>query len=281
MTTLSLLGSRSTRLFVFLTAFFVGNAVVAEFVGVKIFALEPTLGLPPFNWNLFGQSGSLSFTAGVLIWPIVFILTDVINEYFGRRGVRLISYAAIAMISYGFLFAYASIHLAPAEWWITVNAERGVPDMQAAYHSVFGQGLWTIGGSITAFFVGQVIDVSIFHRIRAATGERWIWLRATGSTAVSQLLDSFVVLYIAFVLGPQQWPISLFLAVGTVNYCYKMLAAVALSPLLYVSRRWIESYLGPEEAARLKARGGCLIRRLSRTVRQYWHCFVPRVSRAS
>ena len=203
----SLLGSRSTRLFVLLTAFFVGNAVVAEFVGVKIFALEKTLGLPPFGWDLFGQTGSLSFTAGVLIWPIVFILTDVINEYFGRRGVRLISYAAIAMISYGFLFAYASIHLSPADWWVTVNTERGVPDMQAAYDNVFGQGLWTIGGSITAFFVGQLIDVNIFHRIRKATGERWIWLRATGSTAFSQLVDSFVVLYIAFVLGPQQWPI--------------------------------------------------------------------------
>jgi queuosine precursor transporter len=248
-----LLASRSTRLFVFLTAFFVGNAVVAEFVGVKIFALETTLGLPPFGWNLFGQEGSLSFTAGVLIWPIVFILTDVINEYFGRRGVRLISYAAVAMIAYAFLFAYASIHLAPAAWWITVNAERGVPDMQAAYASVFGQGLWTIGGSITAFLVGQLVDVGIFHRIRRATGERWIWLRATGSTAVSQLLDSFVVLYIAFVLGPQQWPLSLFLAVGTVNYCYKMVAAVALSPLLYLSRRWIEQFLGPAEAARLRA----------------------------
>lgn len=249
----SLLRSRSTRLFVLLTAFFVGNAVVAEFVGVKIFALETTLGLPPFGWDLFGQTGSLSFTAGVLIWPIVFILTDVINEYFGRRGVRLISYAAVGMISYAFLFAYASIGLAPAAFWVTVNAAQGVPDMQAAYASVFGQGLWTIGGSITAFFVGQLIDVSIFHRIRRLTGERWIWLRATASTAVSQLLDSFIVLYIAFVLGPQQWPISLFLAVGTVNYCYKMIAAVGLSPLLYVSRRWIENYLGPDEAARLKA----------------------------
>jgi uncharacterized integral membrane protein (TIGR00697 family) len=118
---------------------------------------------------------------------------------------------------------------------------------------VFGQGLWTIGGSITAFFVGQLIDVSIFHRIRQVTGERWIWLRATGSTAVSQLLDSFIVLYIAFVLGPQQWPIALFLAVGTVNYCYKMVAAVALSPLLYLSRRWIEQFLGKEAADRLKA----------------------------
>jgi uncharacterized integral membrane protein (TIGR00697 family) len=248
----SLLGSRSTRLFVFLTAFFVGNAVVAEFVGVKIFALEKTFGLPALGWDLFGQTGSLSFTAGVLIWPIVFILTDVINEYFGRRGVRLISYAAIAMISYGFLFAYASINLAPADWWVTVNSARGVPDMQAAYDNVFGQGLWTIGGSITAFFVGQLIDVNIFHYIRRKTGERWIWLRATGSTAFSQLIDSFVVLYIAFVLGPQQWPISLFLAVGTVNYLYKMTMAVALSPLIYVSRNRIEKYLGREEAARLK-----------------------------
>ena len=248
----SLLGSRSTRLFILLTAFFVGNAVVAEFVGVKIFALEQTLGLPPFGWDLFGQQGSLSFTAGVLIWPIVFILTDVINEYFGRRGVRLVSYAAIGMISYGFLFAYASIHLAPAGFWVTVNAERGVPDMQAAYDSVFGQGLWTIGGSVTAFFVGQLIDVSVFHRIRQLTGERWIWLRATGSTAVSQLIDSFVVLYIAFVLGPQQWPISLFLAVGTVNYAYKMAAAFALIPLLYGMRRLIENYLGAEESARLR-----------------------------
>jgi queuosine precursor transporter len=248
----ALLGSRSTRLFVFLTAFFVGNAVVAEFVGVKIFALEKTFGLPAFGWDLFGQTGSLSFTAGVLIWPIVFILTDVINEYFGRRGVRLISYAAIAMISYGFVFAYASINLAPAEWWVTVNRGRGVPDMQAAYDNVFGQGLWTIGGSITAFLVGQLIDVNIFHHIRRKTGERWIWLRATGSTAFSQLIDSFVVLYIAFVLGPQQWPISLFLAVGTVNYLYKMTMAVALSPLIYVSRNRIEKYLGHEEAARLK-----------------------------
>jgi uncharacterized integral membrane protein (TIGR00697 family) len=182
----------------------------------------------------------------------VFVMTDVVNEYFGRRGVRLISYAAIAMISYAFLFAYASIHLAPASWWTTVNAERGVPDMQAAYVSVFGQGLWTIGGSITAFMVGQLIDVQVFHRIRQATGERWIWLRATGSTAISQFVDSFVVLYIAFVLGPQQWPTSLFLAVGTVNYVYKMVMAVLLSPLIYVARRWIEGYLGAAEAGRLK-----------------------------
>jgi uncharacterized integral membrane protein (TIGR00697 family) len=124
--------------------------------------------------------------------------------------------------------------------------------MQAAFAAVFGQGLWTIGGSLVAFLVGQLIDVGVFHRIRRLTGERWIWLRATGSTAVSQLVDSFVVLYIAFVLGPQQWPTSLFLAVGTVNYLYKMGAAIALIPLIYGMRRAIENYLGPADAAQLR-----------------------------
>ena len=250
---MSSISLRPTRLFIVLAGLFITNALMAEFVGVKIFALEDTLGLPPLDWRLFGQSGSLSFTAGVMLWPVVFIMTDIINEYFGVRGVRFISWLAVGCITYAFLFAYLAIELAPASWWVGVAAGRGVPDMQAAFAATFGQGLWTIGGSVTAFLVGQLIDVAIFHRIRTLTGERWIWLRATASTAVSQLVDSFVVLYIAFVLGPQQWPIDLFLAVGTVNYVYKLLMAVLLIPLIYLGRRVIERYLGPAEAGRLKA----------------------------
>jgi uncharacterized integral membrane protein (TIGR00697 family) len=242
---------RANRLFIVLAGFFVANALIAEFVGVKIFALEPTLGLDPFEWRLYGQSGTLNFTAGVLLWPIVFIFTDVINEYYGRAGVRLISWLAAAMIAYAFVAAYVAIALAPPAWWVEAGRAQGVPDLQAAYAAVFGQGLWTISGSLVAFLVGQLIDVAIFHRIRRATGERWIWLRATGSTAVSQLIDSFVVLYIAFVLGPQHWPIPQFLAVGTVNYGYKMCAAIALIPLIYLMRRAIRSYLGHGPAERL------------------------------
>jgi uncharacterized integral membrane protein (TIGR00697 family) len=251
-----MLADRSSRLFVILAAFFACNALMAEFIGVKIFALEDTLGLAPFNWELFGQRGSLNFTAGVLLWPMVFIFTDIINEYFGSRGVRMISYLTVALILYAFLFAYFAIALAPASWWIGVGAKYGVPDMQAAFATTFGQGMWTIGGSVTAFLIGQLIDISVFRRIRRATGERYIWLRATGSTAVSQLVDSFVVLYIAFVIGPQQWPTSLFLAVGTVNYAYKISAAIALIPLIYLVRRAIQAYLGKEHAAALEARAG-------------------------
>ena len=140
------------------------------------------------------------------------------------------------LIAYAFLAAYAAISLAPATFWVDINRDMGVPDIQQAYAIIFGQGLWTICGSIVAFLVGQLVDVVIFHRILKVTGDRFVWLRATASTAVSQLLDSFIVLYIAFVIGPQHWSIPQFLAVGTVNYVYKMCAAIALIPLLYVAR---------------------------------------------
>ena len=243
--------ARAQRLFVVLSAFFVVNAVLAEFIGVKIFALEDTLGVAPFEWNLFGQTGSLNFTAGTLLWPIVFIMTDTINEYYGQKGVRFISWLAVALILYGFLFAFAAIHLSPASWWIGTMKSQGVPDQQAAFAAIFGQGLWTIAGSVVAFLLGQLIDVSVFHRIRRSTGAKHVWLRATGSTAISQLVDSFVVLYIAFVIGPQHWPMGLFLAVGTLNYIYKMCAAVALIPLLYLARGVIHAYLGHEHAHRM------------------------------
>ncbi|HQW09243.1 MAG TPA: queuosine precursor transporter [Steroidobacteraceae bacterium] len=243
---------RSSRLFIALTAFFLVNAILAEFVGVKIFSLEDTLGTAPVNWQLFGVGGTLNFTAGVLLWPFVFIMTDVINEYYGVRGVRFISWVAVGCIVYAFVAAYAVIALAPAGFWVQANASLGVPDVQRAFALIFGQGMWTIGGSLVAFMIGQLIDVLVFHRIRRYTGERLVWLRATASTAVSQLVDSYIVLYIAFVLGPQQWPVGQFLAVGTVNYGYKMAAAVALIPLLYLSRGLIERYLGRIEVDRMR-----------------------------
>ncbi len=243
---------RAQRMFLVLAGFFIANAIIAEFIGVKIFALEDTLGVQPFEWNLFGQRGSLNFTAGTLLWPIVFVMTDIINEFYGRRGVRFLSWLVVALIVYAFVFAYAAIALAPAAWWVGVATDKGVPDLQAAFAYVFGQGLWTIAGSVTAFLIGQLVDVRVFHSIRRRTGERHIWLRASVSTFVSQFIDSFVVLYIAFVIGPQQWTTGLWLAVGSVNYGYKVIAAIALIPLIYLLRRAINAWLGRDLAAALK-----------------------------
>lgn len=240
---------KKEKLFVVLACFFVTNALLAEFVGIKIFALEPTLGLEPFEWSLFGESGSLMFTAGVLLWPFVFVMTDVINEYFGRRGVRLITYLTVALIGYGFLFAFLAIHVAPASWWVGAYQEQGIPDMQKAFAGIFGQGLWVIGGSLVAFLVGQLLDVSVYHRVRRVTGESKVWLRATGSTLISQFVDSYIVLFIAFVIGPQHWSIDKWLAIGTLNYGYKVVAAIVMTPAIYGAHALIDRYLGPEAAA--------------------------------
>ena len=210
--------SRTTRLFVILASFLAVNALCAEFVGSEDLRTRTHAGLDTFNWNLFGQSGSLSFTSGVLLWPFVFLMTDIINEYFGRRGVQFISWLTVALIVYGFIAAYLTISPGPGG----ILGGRESRARRAGYAGRVQQHFRP--GHVDDRRVGDCIPAwpadrrEVFHRIRLLTGEKWIWLRATGSTLISQLIDSFVVLYIAFVLGPQKWSIPLFMAVATVNY---------------------------------------------------------------
>lgn len=242
-----LLDSKSARLFMILGGFFVTNALVAEFIGVKIFAFEPTFGLPTLEWKLFGQSGSLALTAGVLLWPVIFVMTDLVNEYYGKKAVKFLSYLTAGLIAYAFIMVFAAIHLVPADWWVSSAQNRGVVDRQMAFANIFGQGLWIIVGSLLAFLIGQVVDAGIFHRLRKVTGEKKLWLRATGSTFISQFIDSYVVLYVAFVLNPQEnWSLNLFFAVGTVNYLYKFVVAIVLTPVIYLAHFGIDKYLGDQ-----------------------------------
>jgi uncharacterized integral membrane protein (TIGR00697 family) len=249
----NILKDKPTRLFVIFTSFFVANALIAECIGGKIFSLEKLLGLPVHTFTLFGQSGlSFNLTCGVLLWPLEFVMTDIVNEYYGPRAVRRISYTAVALISYAFIMFYLAMEVPPADFWIGSRADSGIPDMQSAFAGIFGQGMWIIVGSLTAFLVSQIVDVTVFHRIKKRTGEKHIWLRATGSTVVSQFVDSFIVLYIAFKLG-NNWSWQQVLAICVVNYIYKFTMAVVLTPLIYLLEKRIEHYLGPETTARMKA----------------------------
>jgi uncharacterized integral membrane protein (TIGR00697 family) len=244
--------TKRTILLLILGSFFIANAIIAEFVGVKIFSIEGTLGIPPFQLPLFGDVYSFNMTAGVLMWPMVFVMTDIINEYYGKNGVRLFSYIAAALIAYAFLAVYSTIKITPANFWLMKETENGVINMQEAFSQVFGQGLWIIIGSLFAFLVGQLVDVYTFHLIKTKTGNKALWLRSTGSTLVSQFIDSFVVLIIAFYIGGN-WPLKLVLAVGVVNYIYKFLVAICLTPLLYLVHAAIDRYLGKELAEQMMA----------------------------
>jgi uncharacterized integral membrane protein (TIGR00697 family) len=243
---------KPTKLFVFFAAFFVANALIAECIGGKIFSLEKLFGWKPLDATLFGEKGiSISLTCGVLLWPLEFIMTDIVNEYYGPKAVRRISYIAVALISYAFIMFYAAMHVPGADFWFGTKVKEGVPNMQDAFSAIFGQGMWIIFASITAFLVSQIVDVTVFHRIKRMTGEKWVWLRATGSTVISQLIDSFIVLFIAFKIGAG-WSWQLVLAVCLVNYTYKFTMAIILTPVIYLVERRIERYFGHEVAKKMK-----------------------------
>ncbi len=245
-----ILDDKPTKLFLFFTAFFVANALIAECIGGKIFSLEKTLGFHPFSFRLFGESGlSFNLTCGVLLWPLEFVMTDVVNEFYGPKAVRRISLIAVALISYAYIMFFMAMHTAPAGFWLTSNTSSGVPDMQAAFSGVFGQGMRIIIGSLVAFLISQMIDVTIFHKIKKLTGEKHVWLRSTGSTIVSQLVDSYLVLFIAFA-GKFTW--QEILAIGMVNYTYKFIMAVGLTPLIYLMEKGIEKYFGHELTFKMK-----------------------------
>ncbi|HBH24294.1 MAG TPA: hypothetical protein DDY13_12825 [Cytophagales bacterium] len=240
---------KRTNLFIVLSGIFLTNAILAELVGVKIFSLENTLGMAPAQLNLLDDWVlDFNLTAGVVLWPVVFITTDIINEYFGKRGVRKITFLTAIFIAYIFVMIYLITKLPPADFWLDVNRQDANDpgfNINYAFRTIFQQGLGIIIGSLTAFLIGQLLDVFVFQKLRLITGKRMIWLRATGSTLISQLIDSFVVLYIAFYIF-RNWSIEQVVSVGIVNYIYKFLIAIFLTPTLYIAHYLIDKYLGKE-----------------------------------
>jgi len=255
----NILKDKPTRLFIIIAGFFIANAMVAEFIGVKIFSLEETLGMKPASIRLFGDTYSFNLTCGVLLWPVVFVMTDIINEYYGRKGVKFASWLAVILITYGFVMLFGAMQTTPNSWWITSKQTAGIENMNSAYNGIFGQGLGIIVASMTAFLIGQLIDVFIFRSIKKRTGDKHIWLRATGSTLVSQFIDSFVVLVIAFYFYPKwvanqgsPWPLNQVIAIGIVNYIYKFVVAILLTPVIYFIHYRIDKYLGQDLAKKMK-----------------------------
>ena len=246
----NILKDRPTKLFLGITAFFCCNALIAESIGTKIFSLEKTFGFSPVSFSLFGQDGmAFNLTCGVLLWPLEFVITDIVNEYYGPKAVKRISFTAISLISYAFLMYFLAIHVAPAEFWIKSGGQNGISNMQNSFNAIFGQGMRIIVGSLVAFGVSQLVDVYVFHKIKKATGDKRIWLRATGSTLVSQFVDSYIVLFIAF-SGVFTW--QMILAIGIINYIYKFTMAILLTPVIVLAEKRIEKYLGHETATKMK-----------------------------
>ena len=218
--TINMFQRRKDIVYVILAGIFITNALVAELIGGKLIYI-----------------GDVVMSLGILPWPIVFITTDLINEYFGEKGVKKLSFITAGLIAYTFFLLLIGLQI-PA-----VKGDGLITDEQ--FSAVFGQSMWIIVGSITAFLVSQLIDVTIFHFVKNRTGKKMIWLRSTGSTVISQLFDSFIVLGIAFWL-PGKIDTKMFIASALTGYTAKLLIAIGLTPLIYLGHYLIEKYLAKD-----------------------------------
>ncbi|MFY7812125.1 MAG: queuosine precursor transporter [Flavobacterium sp.] len=203
-------------MYIILSGIFITNAIVAELIGGKLIDIN---GVP--------------MSIGILPWPIVFITTDLINEYYGKQEVKKLSILTAVLIAYTFLVLHFAIQI-PSSKLSSVSTKD--------FNSVFGQSQLIIIGSIVAFLVSQLIDTFIFHLLKNKTGEKLIWLRSTGSTIISQLFDTFIVLGIAFYL-PGIMDIETYIESGFTGYSIKLLVAVAMTPILYLGHFFIDKYL--------------------------------------
>lgn len=213
--------TRKNKLFMLLSGFFITNAILGELIGSKLIQIGP-----------FGMS------MGVLPWPVVLVATDLMNEYFGREGVKKITFVTVGLIIYAFAVLFLAIQV-PAASFSPVNDEQ--------FSAVFGQSLWIIFGSIIAFMASQWIDVMVFWFFKNLTKGKYLWLRASGSTALSQLVDSFVIIGIAFWL-PGKVQTADFLNVAVTNYSYKFIIAVASTPVIYMAHYFVDQYLSQDQA---------------------------------
>ena len=226
--------NRRQWLFVFLVGLFVTNAITAELISNKLIEIPLTFSVGD---SIFGPFVTI---VGVLPWPVVFILTDLLNEFYGEKAVRRISWITAILIAYCFLIVTLALHLPAKE----IPGSSLATD--AEFTKVFGQAQMVIVGSIAAFLFSQLMDATIFHWIKNKTGNRFIWLRSTGSTVISQLVDTIVVLYVGFVL-PGTLSFNDFLKIAPTNYFLKLLIAIGLTPLIYLGHYLVKRYLKIEK----------------------------------
>ena len=222
--------NKSQWLFVFLAGLFITNAVTAELISNKLIEI-------PLNINFFGNElGPFVTIVGILPWPIVFLLTDLLNEFYGYKAVKRLSWITAILIAYCFIIVGLAIQIPAYE------IEGSSLSDDYSFKKVFGQAQMVIVGSICAFLVSQLLDAVLFKWIKSKTGSRYIWLRSTGSTVVSQLIDSYIVLYIGFVL-PGSLTFSDFMTIAPTNYILKLIIAILLTPLIYLGHFLIKKFV--------------------------------------
>jgi len=207
------------KLFAVLVALFVTSLIVGDLIGGKLYDVGLEIGGLP-----------LGISVGMIPFPIVFLLTDLINEFYGKKAARFVTLLGFAMA----WFTITVLQLAVMVPW---------PEsaFQASYDTIFASSQKILFASTIAYLTAQLIDIAIFHFIKRKLGERLLWLRATGSTVVSQLVDTVVI---GFIVWSSTKTIPEILGIVLTSYIAKVVVAIGATPLIYAGHALVERGLG-------------------------------------
>lgn len=219
--------SAKQRLYLILSAIFVTSLLSADTVAGKFFSVW---GLPPLS-------------TGTVVFPIAFLLTDIVNEYYGQSGARFMTWVGMGVI----VLAFAIYQLAR---FLPVADISPVP--QQSVDNVFGLSARLFGASLAAYLVSQFVDIHAFHLTKRITQSKHLWVRALGSTVLSQVIDTLAVNF-----GSLLWQhdahgheigVATIFHIATISYFYKIVVATILTPLVYVAHEVISKRMGIEPA---------------------------------
>jgi uncharacterized integral membrane protein (TIGR00697 family) len=217
------------NLFITLVAVFMTCLVVGDLVGGKL-----------TSFNLFGREWI--FSVGQLAFPVTFILTDILNEFYGRKVVRRITFLAFFMVG----LTFGIIYLSAAMPWASITLAKDWNNVSPReFQIVFTQATQIQLASMVAFLISNLVDISVFFMLKRLTGNRMLWLRSTGSTAVSQLIDTIIIS--ALVWGTKV-TFDVYVTIVLTSYVIKLGAAVVVTPVIYGLHELIEKRYGVEPA---------------------------------
>ena len=213
------------NLFITLVAVFMVCLVVGDLIGGKVTSI-----------HAFGREWP--FSVGQLAFPVTFILTDILNEFYGRKVVRRITFLAFVMVG----LTFGIVYLAGAMPWWSVTLSSGWNGVTPhEFDVVFTQATRIQLSSMAAFLIANLVDIAAFFYIKKATGNRMLWLRATGSTAISQLIDTFLITALAF---GNQLTFEQYISIVLTSYAIKLAAAIGVTPIIYALHELIERRYG-------------------------------------
>jgi queuosine precursor transporter len=209
------------KLFLTLAGIFITALLVGDLIGAKLTS-APLVGL---------------LSVGIIPFPITFVLTDLLNEFYGKQAARTVTWVGFFMT----LFCFAILTIALAVPWAPETTAADWQGLtQPHFDAVFGGSRRILFASLVAYLTSQFVDIAVFHALRQRTEGRMLWLRATGSTLVSQLIDTALIQSLAW------WgvlPATKIFELILSSYLVKVLVAVGLTPVIYAGHGFVERVL--------------------------------------